>query len=221
MKKLKLLGLFSAMMFISTNAFSHMWAFCVNGYAYFVFTDGNGNVTHTWRNGTCSPNGYMWDSAIKVVFGDGTGTDGTPATSTVYSVINTINIATDTTTINSDTIKKYVGTSVTKYYLDPFLLDQDIAELMAADQGISIYGLKILGNPFSTREVHYKVLSDRDQTVTVKVVGISSAFTFTTSVNVTHGLNDLYVNVTGATSGAASFKVGTSNTAKTNISFSF
>lgn len=217
MKKLTLF-FFSFCMLIAISGFSTLYAFCINGKAIFVITDGNGNVLQTFTNGNCLPDGFMWKANSLVVSVDATGEDGMPATAEVYSALNGINTVTDTTsTVPLDTVMKYKSAINPKYYLDPFLLNQDIAEELAKADGLNIYGLKIMGNPFSGHDVNCKVLSTVFQTVQIKVTGAS--FTYTTNVTLNKGLNTLSVNVPNSVSGPAYFKVGASNTAKTVINF--
>lgn len=193
MKKIKILitlGCLFLVGLVSFNSFA-LSVWCIHGRAYFVYTDANGG-RDVWQNGTCFPDGRMY-IILNPPSEIGFNSVQLEASPKIYEMLN--GLGQPILNYPEEIVNNVEGEAIKTYRVDPFKLDLSVAEILAKSDNLSLYGLKVLGNPVVDGQVHCLLLSDKDQTVTAKVMGNFGAVIYENTIVLKRGQNDISIDL--------------------------
>lgn len=203
------------------SAYSRCYVYCIQGHAYFIFTDGEAHIVDTWYNGTCHPDGFMWVAGVAIHDPNSTETSFSEATTSQYSDINNLNMSNNVQGNNSD-LQGIDLSTASIVYADPFkITNTSFAVMMANSDGYALYGIRINGNPVSNGNLSFDLLSTASRTVSISVVGNNNEFSYSTTQSVAKGSNTINLSVTGYRACTATVAVSCSdgNTLRKQVIF--
>lgn len=107
-------------------------------------------------------------------------------------------------------INNFANSSVT-YELDPYLMNLDQVIDMGVNSNTDFFGVKILGNPADKGKIDAKLISVKEQDVTLRITTADGTFTKEKTVHLSTGINDIKFNWNENKYGQVSFQIISQN----------
>lgn len=185
----------------ASYSFARISGWCIGGRTWWVYTYDNGYQT-VYEGGGCNGTGRVY---IKITNpSGGSSSIQIDAPQNIYDLLNatvlepTSNFPEE---LNKEVEKSPIDELV--YSVDPFRLNTEVAEKIAQSDDLSLYGMKIMGNPVENGTLVFVLLSDKDQTVSAKITGLYGNTIYAGNITVKRGSNDVSIHLNNYLSGLA------------------